>query len=129
MIVLATGRCSISILFTYLQTTPGVRATRQNSFIYTNGVDQDQALGGSNITLDCRDGYRNIGGSLTVICTEGNTWTQFPNCTPISTTTTPPPPNRCLVEDDTWTFPYGFLSSTRNLTIYDDDTAKGNTEI
>ena len=129
IIILATGRCSIPVLFTYLQTTSGVRATRQDSFIYTNGVNDDEALGGSNITVQCSSGYRHIGGSLTIICTESNSWTTFPNCTPISTTTTPPPPNRCTVTENTWSFPDGFLSNTRNLTVYDDDTAKGKGEI
>lgn len=127
LVILATGRCSIPVLFTYLQTTPSVRASRQDSFIYTNGVNDDEALGGSNITVRCTDGFRHIGGSLTIVCTESNTWTTFPNCTPVSTTTTPPPPNRCPVTDDTWTFPNGFLSNTRDLTVYNDDTAKGNT--
>ena len=121
-----TGRCSIPVLFTYLQTASGIRITRQDSFIYTNGVDDDLALGGSNITIRCANGFANIGGSLTIVCTDANSWTPFPNCTATSMTTTAPPPNRCSVTEGTFTFANGYLFNTRNLTIYDDNTARGS---
>ncbi len=121
------GSCPIPTLFTFLGSTSGILIDRSLSFILTNGVDNNQALGGSNITIQCADGYKNVGGSLTIICTAGNTWTTFPNC--ISTTTTAAPPVRCPVTADTWTFPNGYRSDTSGVTVYDDNTATGNTRI
>lgn len=125
------GTCSIPVLFTYIQTAIGIRVNRSLSFIFHNGVQTDLALGGSNVTIHCVNGFRNVGGPLTIICTEGNTWTPFPNCTaiPTTTTTTVPSPARCSITDNTWTFPNGFLSNTRDLTSYNDDTAEGNASV
>ncbi len=119
------GSCSIPALFTFLQTYAyGIRIDRSLSFIFTNGVNNDQALGGSNITIQCADGYKNVGGSLTIICTAGNTWTTFPNC--ISTTTTAVTPVRCPVTQDIWTFTNGYISNTNGATEYADNTAIGD---
>ena len=128
LLVLAMGTCSIPLLFTYIQAAPGILVNRSLSFIFHNGIQTDLALGGSNVTVYCASGFRNIGGSLTIICTEANTWTSFPNCTaiPTTTTTTVPSPARCPVTDNTLTFANGFLSNTRDLTTYNDDTAEGN---
>ena len=120
------GKCDIPTLFTFLQTTGGIRIDQSRSFIYHNGAEEDQALGGSNITIECASGYRNVGGSLTIICTEANTWTAFPHCVATSSsTTTVASAIRCPVTDDTWTFPNGYMSDTEALTTYDDDTAEG----
>lgn len=128
VLVVATGRCSIPVLFTYLQTSPGIRVNRSLSFIFTTDEEENLALGRSNVTTFCANGFRNVGGSLTIVCMDTNNWTPFPNCTaiPTTTTTTVPPPLRCPVTDDTLQFANGYLFNTRNLTIYDDDTAKGN---
>jgi hypothetical protein len=130
LVILAMGQCSISTLFTYLQNANGILIIQSLSFIYTNGVDNDQALGGSNITVQCADGYINVGGSLTIICTQANSWTTFPNCfSTTTTTTTVAPPVRCPVTVDTWTFANGYISKTQNIAVYDDNTAQGKAEI
>jgi hypothetical protein len=119
--------CSSSILFTYLQSADGIRTNALLTFIYTNGADDDQVLSGSNITVQCADGYTNVGGSLTIICTQANSWTTFPNC--ISTTTTTAVPSvRCPVIVDTWTFANEYMSNTQDLTLYNDNTAQGKVE-
>ena len=71
------------------------------------------------MTVYCADEYHNIGGPLTIVCTGDNTWTPFPVCALISA--------RCPVTNDTWTFVNGYLSNTDSITLYDDNTAKGNT--
>jgi hypothetical protein len=130
LVLLATGRCSIPTLFEFLQNAAGIRIDQSRSFIYTDGVNDNQALGGSNITVQCATGYINVGGSLTIICTKANNWTPLPNCTYNSstTTTTAAPPLRCPVTKDTWIFTNGYMSNTKGITVYDDNTAKGIAE-
>jgi hypothetical protein len=123
------GQCSIPTLSTFLQTADGILIDQSLSFIATNGVDNDQALGGSNITVQCANGYINVGGSLTIICTQDNSWTTFPNCISTSTTTTTAAsPVRCPVTVDTWTFANGYMSNTQNIIVYSDNTAQGKAE-
>ena len=125
LFLLAIGRCPIPTLFNFIQTAPGVRIDRSLSFIFTDSTD-DEALGGSNITVRCANGYKNVGGAPTIICTDQNVWTPFPNCVSTSSsTTTAIPTARCPVTADTWTFTNAYMSSTSGLTIYSDDTAIG----
>ncbi len=129
LVILAMGQCSIPTLSTFLQTADGILIDQSLSFIATNGVDNDQALGGSNITVQCANGYINVGGSLTIICTQDNSWTTFPNCISTSTTTTTAAsPVRCPVTVDTWTFANGYMSNTQNIIVYSDNTAQGKAE-
>src|SRR5271155_4321397 len=120
------GTCSIPILLQFLENADGIRMNPSLSFIYTDEGDDNQALGGSNITVQCADGYTNVGGSLTIVCTQANSWTAFPICFSTTiTTTTAAPSVRCPVTNDTWTFANGYISNTQNLAAYDDNTAKG----
>jgi len=119
----------MSILLTFLQTSPGIQVDQSLIFVYTEAFDNTQALGGSNITIQCVDNYKNIGGSLTIICTKNNTWTTFPNCVSTSTSTTTVTPVRCSVNQETWIFSNGYISDTSGLTVYNDGTATGNLEI
>ncbi|CAM2719669.1 unnamed protein product [Rotaria socialis] len=123
------GACPISSLFDFIRTTEGIWINQSTNFIYTNGVDDDHALGGSNITIRCSNGYINVGGSSTVICTQANTWTLYPQCIPISTSTskiaTVRRSLRCGVTDDTWQFTNGYISNTTNMLVYNDNTAAG----
>ena len=138
---LAMGSCPIESLFEFLRTTEGVEPDRSKSYLYTNGIDDDHALGGSNITVQCREGFTQVGGGLTIICTIANTWTPFPQCLPITTVTsstvaTPsqatttltvaPEFLRCPYTDETLKFPNGRLADTKNLALYSDMTAKGS---
>lgn len=124
---LAMGSCLISELFDFIRTTEGIRVDRENSNIYTNGVDETRAIGGSNITINCRDGYENIGGSPLIECTEQNRWTPFPQCVAIPSLSTPDPSSlRCPINDRSWDIDYGYLSQTRNLLVFSDNTANGN---
>ncbi len=128
LVILAMGRCWIPTLFTYLQNSGGIHIDQSLSFIYTDGNNDNQALGGSNITVQCAKGYVLSGGSLTIICTQANSWTTFPNCTFNSSgTTTATPPLRCPVRNNSWIFANGYISNTNDLTVYDDNTAKGKT--
>ena len=129
LVLLAMGRCEIPSFFKYLKDSDGINIIQSLSFIYTDGKDDSQALGGSNITVQCEKGYVNVGGSLTIVCTQANSWTTLPNCIATSTTTTTAaPPVRCPVTKDTLTFTNGYMSNTKGLTVYDDNTAKGNAE-
>lgn len=129
-IFLATGRCTISTLFNYLQNTDGIHIIQSLSFIYTDGNNDNQALGGSNITVECSNGYVYSGGPLTIVCTKSNSWTAFPKCTYNSSATVPTasPPVGCPYTEDTLDFDNGHLSNTKNLLIYDNDIAQGNAE-
>jgi hypothetical protein len=124
LVILAMGQCSVTDLFKYVQTADGIIIVPSLSFIYTNIGDSDHALGGSNITVQCGDGYINIGGPLTIVCTQSNVWTNYPICFSLTTTTVAPPP-RCPVAADTWNFPNGYLSNTQNIVLYSDNTAQG----
>lgn len=122
------GRCSIPALFNYLGSGPGISINQSLSFLYTDGVQEDQAFGGSNITVQCLAGFINVGGSLTIVCTEANSWTAFPNCTSLSTTTattTVALPLRCSVTDNTWKLDNGYLSNIGTITVYNDNTGLG----
>jgi len=123
------GNCSISTLFTFLQNADGIKINQFISFIYTPEGDDDQALGGSNITIQCADGYQNVGGSLTIVCTQANSWTPFPDCISNSTSTTVATPVRCPVTKTTWRFTPGYISKTSDVTVYNDNTAIGNIEL
>ncbi|CAF3828691.1 unnamed protein product [Rotaria magnacalcarata] len=123
------GACPISSLFEFIRTAVGIWINQSTNFIYTNGVDDNHALGGSNITVQCFNGYINVGGSLTIICTQTNTWTLYPRCIPISTSTskitTVGNSLRCRITDDTWKFTNGYISNTKNILVYNDNTAAG----
>lgn len=119
------GNCSIPTLFTFLQNAEGIRTNRSLNFIYTNSVDDNQALGGSNITVQCVNQYKNVDGSLTIVCTQNYNWTTFPNCVSTSISTTVVTPVRCSVKQDTWTFTNGYMSITSGATAYDDNAAVG----
>jgi hypothetical protein len=121
----AVGACSISELFTFIQTTVGVQITGLPSCINTNGVDNNLALGGSNITVKCRYGYTNTGGPLTIVCTQANTWTPFPIC--VSTMTTAASSLQCPYTDGMLTFENGYLSNVDGFVIQNGNTATGNT--
>ena len=122
------GRCSIPPLFTYLQSASGISIDRSRSFMYTDGVQDDLALGGSNITVQCLAGFVNVGGSLTIVCTEANSWTQFPNCSPLSPTTVALP-LRCPVPNNAWRLDNGYVSNFGSLIEYNDNTALGNIRV
>lgn len=122
----AMGSCCISDLFDFIRNTDGIQVDRQNSYLYTNGVNDKRAIGGSNITILCQDNYEMIGGSPTVLCTEENLWTPFPQCVPLPTLTEPDPSSlRCPVDAETWSLPNGYLSQSRNVVVYSDNTASG----
>ena len=126
----ALGSCVISDLFTFIETSQGIRSDPAKSFVFTNGVDDTRALGGSNVTLDCQTDFVNVGGALTIVCTENNTWTTFPQCVSTATATTPTADAvdasvRCPVNNDTWIFAHGYMSNTSGLFLYSDNTAKG----
>jgi hypothetical protein len=126
LVLLAMGTCSIPILLKFLENADGIRINALLNFIYTDEGDDNQALGGSNITVQCADGYTNMGGSLTIVCTQANSWTAFPDCIlNTKATTTVAPSVRCPVTNGTWTFANGYISNTQNLTAYEDNTAKG----
>ena len=120
------GSCCISELFDFIRNTDGIEVDRQNSFLYTNGVNDKRAIGGSNITILCQENYEMIGGSPTVLCTEENLWTPFPQCVPLPTLAEPDPSSlRCPIDADTWNLPNGYLSQSRNVLVYSDNTASG----
>lgn len=120
------GSCCIEDLFDFIRKTEGIQVDRQKSFIYTNGVDDKRAIGESNITINCRDGYDLIAGSPLIVCTEQNTWTPFPQCVAIPSVSVPDPSSlRCPIDSDSWNIPNGYLSETRNLLVYSDNTANG----
>ena len=138
---LAMGSCLIESLFEFIRTADGIDIDRSKSYLFTNGIDDDHALGGSNITVQCREGFTQVGGGLTIICTIASTWTPFPQCVPITTVTssTVAPPSqatttltvapellRCPYTDETLSFPNGRLANTKNLALYSDMTAKGS---
>ena len=138
LFAVAMGSCPIQILFGFLETADGITIDSATNFLYSNGVDDNQALGGSNITIQCQDGYTNVGGALTIICTAANIWTPFPQCHSVSTTTTSstaakdttpstvaPALLRCPYVSDTLLFPGGKLADTSNLALYSDNTAAG----
>ena len=119
----ALGSCPLSTLFDFIGTTVGITIDQSKNFVYTNGIDDSQALGGSNITLNCQDGYTNLGGPLTIVCTVQNTWSPFPQC--VSTTTTTQSAPRCPYTSDTLQFANGYVSQSSNLLLYSDNTAQG----
>jgi len=127
---ISMGSCCIEELFDFIRKTEGIQVDRQKSFIYTNGVDDKRAIGESNITINCRDGYDLIAGSPLIVCTEQNTWTPFPQCVAIPSVSVPDPSSlRCPIDSDSWNIPNGYLSETRNLLVYSDNTANGSTVV
>jgi len=96
------------------------------SFISIGGDDDNQAMCGSNMTVECVRRFKNVGGPLTIVCTDSKTWTPFPKCIySWTTTTTLATPARCPVTDDTFKFPNGYVS-TNNAPVYSDNTAAGS---
>ena len=122
--LLGMGGCSISDLDAFFNDAYGIRIVESMRFIFTNDADDNQALGGSNITVECLKRHENIGGPLTIICTEANSWTPFPQC--VSTMTTTAPPAQCPYTEDMLTFQNGYLSNTDGFVIYNGNTATGN---
>lgn len=112
----------MSNLSDFIQQTNGIEIDQSKSFIFTDGIDDSRALGGSNITVDCRIGYENHGGSSLIQCTEQNTWTTFPQCV---STSSDSKSLRCSIFDDTWFIPNGYLSKTDDILIYSDNTVSG----
>ena len=125
----ALGSCPIPVLFDYIKTGEGLKLNQSKSFIYTDGVDDTKALGGSNITLECQEGFANLGGSFTIVCTEDDTWTPFPKCVSTSTATTTKAPVRCPYGNDTFTFADGYVSKGDELLLYSDQTAGGRRDL
>lgn len=128
-VLTALGSCPIPVLFDYIKTGEGLKLNQSQSFIYTDGVDDTKALGGSNITLECQEGFANLGGSFTIACTEDNTWTPFPKCVSTSTATSTKATVRCPYTNDTLTFADGYISKGDDLLLYSDKTAEGRKDL
>ncbi|CAF1017271.1 unnamed protein product [Adineta steineri] len=127
----STGRCSVSQLTDFMGGSNGIiEIILNSSFIYTDGVDESKAMGGSNITFQCSQNSQNVGGPLTVVCNDDNNWTPFPNCISTGPVATPvPAQGRCPVNDDIWTFPNGYISSDTLPVVYSDNTTPSNVTV
>jgi hypothetical protein len=131
----ATGRCVVETLFGFIRNADDLRFNTSMSFVFTTTDNDTMAIGGSNVTLECRNNYMNIGGSLTIVCTKDNVWTSFPRCVSTSneTTTTIATTDaaaalRCALTNETWLFPNGYILNTANITAYVDNTVEGHCE-